>query len=142
MRQVQLKLADGVYKIKKAETRLKEISAISIGFREGLLKVAEKVQGKLPWIEANAALPEYLIQKTTDRLRIELELLDFCSKFALILTTGVEKTLERCTYFYKKMCIVHNKCQTSSVTKINEFPNKYEHLKYLKDRLCEEELSI
>ena len=43
MHQVQLKLADKVYKIKQAEARLKEISAVSINFREGILKVAEKV---------------------------------------------------------------------------------------------------
>ena len=40
------------------------------------------------------------------------------------------------------MCIVHNKCQTSLAAKIKEFPDKDEHLKYLKDRLCEDELSI
>ena len=40
------------------------------------------------------------------------------------------------------MHIVHNKCQTSSATKIKEFPGKDEHMKYLQDRLREDELSI
>ena len=93
-------------------------------------------------IEASATFLEYLPQKKTEGLRIELELLEFYIKSALRLTTGVENTLEICTDFYKKMHIVHNKCRTSSGTKIKEFPYKYEHLKYLQDRLCEDELSI
>ena len=40
------------------------------------------------------------------------------------------------------MCLVHNKCQTSSATKIKDFPNKDQHLKYLQDRLHEDEQSI
>ena len=110
--------------------------------REGILKVPEKVQGQLTWIEANVAFPVYLLQNTTEGLRIELELLDLCSKFALILNTAIEKNLERCTTLYKKMHIVHNKCQPSSAEKIKDFPSKDEHLKYLQDRLREDELSI
>ena len=110
--------------------------------REGILKVPEKVQGQLTWIEANVAFPVYLLQNTTKGLRIELELLDFCSKSALRLTTGIKNTLERCTDFYKKMRIVLNKCQTSLAEKIKEFPDKEEQLKYLQDRLHEDELSI
>ena len=41
--QVQLKLVEEVYKIKQVESRLQEISAISIDFRTKLLEVAEKV---------------------------------------------------------------------------------------------------
>ena len=44
--------------------------------------------------------------------------------------------------FYKKMCIVHNKWKNSPAAKIKEFPDKDEHLKYLQDRLREDELSI
>ena len=93
-------------------------------------------------IEANATFPKGLPQKIAEGLRIELELLDLCSKFALIFNTAIEKNLERCTTVYKKMHIVHNKCQPSSAEKIKEFPSKDEHLKYLKDRLREDELSI
>ena len=40
------------------------------------------------------------------------------------------------------MCTTHNKCHTSSVERIQEFPEKDEHLKYLQDRLGKDELSI
>ena len=40
------------------------------------------------------------------------------------------------------MHIVHNKFQTTSEARIKEFPEKYAHLKYLHDILCEDEQSI
>ena len=64
--QVQLKLVEEIYKIKKEETRLKEILAISIDFGTRLLEVVEKVQGQLNWVEANSAFPEHLPQKKTE----------------------------------------------------------------------------
>ena len=54
------------------------------------------------------AKPDYLPQKSTKSLRIEFELLDFSNKAATRLTNGVQKTLERCTYFYKRMLTTHN----------------------------------
>ena len=45
-------------------------------------------------------------------------------------------------YFFKRMRTTHNKCQTSSGERIYEFPDKDDHLKYLQDRLHEDELSI
>ena len=50
MNQVPLKIVDGIYNIKKEEVRLKEISEVSIAFKEGLLKVVKKVQRQLNWI--------------------------------------------------------------------------------------------
>ena len=84
-----------VYKIKQAETRLQEIYEISIDFRTRLLEVAEKVQGKLTWIEANEAFLEHLTQNTSEVLRIELEPLEFSNKYTLRLTIGVKNNLER-----------------------------------------------
>ena len=73
---------------------MKEISTVLIDFRQGLLKVAEKVQGQLTWVEANSAFPEHLPHKTIQELKIEITLLYFCNKYALRLTNAVEKTLE------------------------------------------------
>ena len=60
MHQVQLKLTDEIYKIQQEEARLKKIFAVSTDFIEGLLKVIEKVQGQLTWLEANATFLEGL----------------------------------------------------------------------------------
>ena len=57
MHQPQLKVTHEIFNIKKVEARLKEISTVLTNFREGLLKVAEKVQRQLTWIEANATFP-------------------------------------------------------------------------------------
>ena len=56
--QVQLKIAEEIYKIKQAETRLKEISTLSIDFSLRMLNVVEKVQGQLIWVESNSSFPE------------------------------------------------------------------------------------
>ena len=114
---------------------MNEISIVSLDFRTRLLKDLKNIQWNLTWMESNSKFPVHLPQKTTEGLRIELAILEFCNKSSLRLNTGIKKTLERCTYFYKKMCIVHNKFQTSFVAKIKEFPNKYQHMKDLEDRL-------
>ena len=109
MHQVQLKRTDKIYKIKQEETRLKEISSLSIDFRQGLLKYAEKDQGQLTWVESNSAFPAHLPSKTPEGLKIEIALLYFYNKYALRLTTAVEENLIICKEFYNKMHIVHNK---------------------------------
>ena len=53
-------------------------------------------------MEANDVFLEHLLQKTAEVLIIELELLEFNNRFALRLTTGVEKTLERCVDFFQE----------------------------------------
>ena len=88
---------------------MNEITTMSLDFRTRLLKVEEKVQGQLTWVESNSEFPTHLPQNMAEGLRIELSLLDFSNKSSLRLTTTVEKTLERCTKFYKKMRIAHNK---------------------------------
>ena len=52
--QFQLKLVEEVYKIKQVETRLQEISVISMDFRMRTLEIAEIIQGQLIWLETNA----------------------------------------------------------------------------------------
>ena len=94
---------------------------MSNDFRARMLKVTTKVQIQLVWVESNSEFPKQLPQKKGEGLKIELALLDFGSKFAIRFTNAIEKTLEKCTKFYKKMCIVHNKCQDPSKKKLRSF---------------------
>ena len=68
--------------------------------------------------------------------------MDFNSKAAAKLTAVVGKTLDKCMDFYKRELTTHNRCQTSSTKRLHEFPGQEEHLKYLHDRLQEDELII
>ena len=81
-------------------------------------------------------------QKIAEVLRIEVEPLEFNNKSSLRMTIGVKKTLERCVDFFKRMHTTLNKCHTYSVERIHEFLDKDEHLKYLQERLHENELRI
>ena len=54
---MQLKLTKEFYKIKKAETRLQEISVISTDFITRTQGIAEVIQGQLTWLETNEELP-------------------------------------------------------------------------------------
>ena len=40
------------------------------------------------------------------------------------------------------MCLVHNKCQIPSTTKIKDFPDKDNDMKFLQDKLLEDEKYI
>ena len=73
---------------------------------------------------------------------MEFELVDFNSKVVVRLTARVRKNLERCMDFYKRMLATHNRCQTSAAKGIQEFLDWEGHLKYLQDRLQEDELRI
>ena len=103
-------MAEEIYKIKQIEERLKEIENDSSDFKKGLLEVAELVQSQLAWIGTNSVFPDNMPQETIGGLNMELELLDFSSNEATRLNIEIEKTVEKCKEFYKKMCTTHNKC--------------------------------
>ena len=86
--------------------------------------------------------PEHLPQKIVESLKIEMELPDFCRKALERLNNEIEKTLEKCTEFYKNMRQVHDRCHIYSAAKINDFPNKDRHVAYLHDILHEDEQYI
>ena len=65
-----------------------------------------------------------MTQNTTGGLKMELALLDFSNKASVRLDTTIEKTMEKCKEFYKKMCTTHNKCQASAATQVQDFPDK------------------
>ena len=50
--------------------------------------------------------------------------------------------MDKCMEFYKKVLTTHNRCQNSLEKRLQEFPSQEEHLKYLHDRLQEDELHI
>ena len=56
--QVQVKLAEEFYRIKKVEAILQEISVISTEFKMNSQEIAETIQGQLTWLETNKELPE------------------------------------------------------------------------------------
>ena len=73
---------------------------------------------------------------------MELEILNFGSESAVRLNTTIDKTLEKCTKFYKRMCLTHNKCQVSAETQYQYFLSRDQHLKNLQDRMLAREESI
>ena len=100
------------------------------------------MQGQLNWLETNAELLENAPQKSTKNLKIEYELMDFSSKVVARLTAVVGKTLDKCMDFYKRVLTTHNRSQTSMANRLEEFPCQEEHLKYLHEKLQEDELNI
>ena len=53
--QVQVKLAEEVFKIKQVEARLQEISVVVTEFKARTQEIAETIQGQLTWLEENKA---------------------------------------------------------------------------------------
>ena len=51
--QVQVKLAEEVFKIKQVEVRLHEILVIATEFKDKTHDIAETIQGQLTWLETN-----------------------------------------------------------------------------------------
>ena len=86
-------------------------------------------------MEENKEPPENAPMKNLERLQLEYDLINFSNKAAERLIEEIEKTSDKCKEFYKKVLITHNKCQTSSAKRLQEFPAHEEHLKHLHDRL-------
>ena len=140
--QVQVKIVGDDYRIKKVEARLQEISVISTEFKARTHEILETIQGQLTWLETNKEFPENAHMKSPERLHIEYDTINFSNKIVERLIVVVKNSIEKCTQFYKKMHQVHNKCQLSSVTKVNGFADKDQHMVYLQDRLREDEQNI
>ena len=75
-------------------------------------------------------------------MKIEYELMDFSSKATVRLIVMVGKTLDKYMDFYKRVFTTHNRCQTSATKRLQEFLGQEDHLRYLHDRLQEDELNI
>ena len=93
-------------------------------------------------MERNKEPPENTPVKNPERLQLKYDLMNFSNRATKRLIDAVEKTSDKCGEFYNKILINHNKFQTSSTKMLREFLSHEEHLKYLQDRLQEDELSI
>ena len=73
---------------------------------------------------------------------MEVAILNFDCKATLKLNIAIDRTVEKCTEFYKDRCYVHNQCMILADTQDQVFPVREEHLKNLQERLSEGEESI
>ena len=119
--QVHVKLAEEVYRIKQVEAKLQEISMISTEFKARTQEIAETIQGQLTWLETNKELRENTPMKSPERLQIEYDIINFSNKAVERLKVAVEKSMEKCIEFYKKVLTTHNRCQTFSAKGCRSF---------------------
>ena len=75
-------------------------------------------------------------------MQLQYELIGFSNRAAEKFLEAVQKTMDKCREFSKKVLATYNRCQTSSKKRLDELPPHEEHLKQLHDRLQEYELSI
>ena len=76
---------------------------ISIEFKARSQEIAETIQGQLTWLETNKEPLENAPRNNPKKLQIEHDIINFSSKAIERLKIAVEKTLERCMKFYKKV---------------------------------------
>ena len=81
-------------------------------------------------------------QKTSGSIKMELAILNFGCKSVVRLNTAIDKTIEKCTEFYKGMCSIHHQCHILAGTTEQDFPARERHLNNLQDRLQTREESI
>ena len=88
-------------------------------------------------------IPANMLKKTAESLNMEVAILNFGYRAAVRLNTSIDKTIEKCNEFYKRMCSTHNKCQVSADTQVEHFSARDHHLKNLQDRLqtCEDSIA-
>ena len=96
-----MKLVEEMYKVKQIEARLKGIAQNAAEFRKKLSDVAEIVQNQLTWIGANSTFPANMPQKTSGSIKMELAILNFSCKSVVRLNTAIDKTIQKCTEFYR-----------------------------------------
>ena len=68
------------------------------------------VKNQLPWIGANSTFPSNMPQKTVGSLKMEVAILNFGCQTTVRLNIAIDRTIEKCTEFYKDMCSIHNQC--------------------------------
>ena len=101
--QVQIKLAEEVFKIKQVEAWLQQISVVDTKFKEKTQEIFETLQGQLTWLETNIEHLENAPVKSPEKLQIKCDIVNFSSKVAERLIEVVEQTTEKCAEFHKKM---------------------------------------
>ena len=80
--------------------------------------------------------------KSPERLQLEYELIGFSNRAIEKLIEAVQKIVDKCKDFSKKVLTPYNRCQTSSMKRLDELPPHEEHLQQLHTRFHEDELNI
>ena len=83
---------------------------ISTEFKARTQEIAETIQGQLTRLETNKELSENTPMKSPERLQIEYDIINFSRKDTERLIVVVDKSIEKCTEFYKKVLTIHNRC--------------------------------
>ena len=121
---------------------MQEISATTTEFNEKTQDVVEVIQGLFTWLERTKEPPENTPVKALERLQLEYELIGFSNRVAEKLIEAVQKIIDKCMEFSKKVLTTHNRCQTSSKRRMYELSPNEEHLQQLHARFQEDELGI
>ena len=124
------------------EDILKKIKLDSTQFQRILSDVVELVKNQLAWIETHSTFPANMPQKSAGNLNMEVAILDFGCRTTVKLNTTIEKTIEKCSEFYKGIHLVHNKCMILRDSSYQVFLVRKEHMKNFQERLQEGEESI
>ena len=66
--------------------------------------------------------PENTLVKAPKRLQLEYELISFSNRAIEKLIKAVQKTIDKCREFSKKVLTTHNICHTSSKRRLDELP--------------------
>ena len=93
-------------------------------------------------METTQELPENTPIKAPERLQLEYELIGFSNRAAEKLIEAVQKTVDKCKEFFKKVLTTYNKCQTSSKKRLDDLPSHEEYLQQLHTRFQEDERNI
>ena len=93
-------------------------------------------------METTKEPPENTPVKALERLQLEYELIGFNNRAAEKLIEVVQKTIDKCREFSKKVLTSYNKFHTSSKRRLDELPPHEEHLQQLHVKFQEDELSI
>ena len=66
--QMQVQIAEEVFKVRQVEARLQEISVTTTDFKDKTQEVLEVIQGRLTWLETTKEIPENTPVKNKKRL--------------------------------------------------------------------------
>ena len=119
---MQLQITEEVFKVKQIEDRLQEIMNTIAKFRDTTQEIIEVIQGILAWLETNQEQQENTPIKASERLQLEYELIGFSKRVAEKLIEAVQKTVDKCREFSKKVLATYNRFQTSSKKRLDELP--------------------
>ena len=93
-------------------------------------------------METNKEPLENTLVKTPERLQLKYEFIGFSNRAAEKLIEEIQKTIDKCREFSKKVLRTYNGCQKSSKRRMEKIPPREEHFQQLHARFQEEEHGI